>query len=258
MITYKPFIFGVDDDLIAPGVKIVWLDTAWRVQRKAVVVERLSMEVCVRVNESGRELVINERRIVAIEEGALGNNRRENFVPEVPEKTDHLPPVVAAAVFTEGEIQQRREKVMSATSLQEAAAVARPQVTADQVIAAFVKTRDEIAKLKKEFEEAEAKLKALQERRAQWLLVELDKLGGGEKASIKTAHGTAFVEFKESATVADKEAFFGWVEEDFATRKHFLESRVSKTAVKQRLEDGETPPAGVNWVRIKDVKIRRA
>lgn len=249
MITYKPFIFGVDDDLIAPGVKIVWLDNAWQVQRKAAVVERLENEWCVRVSESDRELIINERRIVAIEEGALGNNRRENFVPEVPAKTDHLPPVVAAAVFTEGEIQQRREKAMSATSL---------QVTADQVIAAFVKTRDEISKLKKEFEEAEAKLKALQERRVQWLLVELDKLGGGEKASIKTAHGTAFVEFKESATVADKEAFFGWVEEDFATRKHFLESRVSKTAVKQRLEDGETPPAGVNWVRIKDVKIRRA
>ena len=249
MITYKPFIFGVDDDIIAPGVKIVWLDNAWQVQRKAAVVERLENEWCVRVSESDRELIINERRIVAIEEGVLGNNRRENFVPEVPAKTDHLPPVVAAAVFTEGEIQQRREKVMSATSL---------RVTADQVIAAFVKTRDDIAKLKKEFEEAEAKLKALQERRAQWLLVELDKLGGGEKASIKTAHGTAFVEFKESATVADKEAFFGWVEEDFATRKHFLESSVSKTAVKQRLEDGETPPAGVNWVSIKDVKIRRA
>jgi hypothetical protein len=242
MITYKPFIFGVDDDLIVQGVKIVWLDPAWKVQRKATVVERLDNEWCVRVSESDRELIINERRIVAIEEGALGNNRRENFVPEVPAKTDHLPPVVAAAVFTE------EEKPMPEPA----------KITADQVIAAFVKTRDEISKLKKEFEEAEANLKALQERRAQWLLVELDKLGGGEKASIKTAHGTAFVEFKESATVADKEAFFGWVEEDFATRKHFLESRVSKTAVKQRLEDGETPPAGVNWVRIKDVKIRRA
>lgn len=242
MITYKPFIFGTDDALIAPGVKIVWLDPAWKVQRKATVVERLENEWCVRVSEQLGSILINERHIVAIEEPAMGCNRRENFVPEVPAKTDHLPPVVAAAVFTE------EEKPMPEPA----------KITADQVIAAFVKTRDEIAKLKKEFEEAEANLKALQERRAQWLLVELDKLGGGEKASIKTAHGTAFVEFKESATVADKEAFLSWVEEDFATRKHFLESRVSKTAVKQRLEDGETPPAGVNWVRIKDVKIRRA
>lgn len=152
MITYKPFIFGVDDDIIAPGVKIVWLDNAWQVQRKAAVVERLENEWCVRVSESDRELIINERRIVAVEEGALGNNRRENFVPEVPAKTDHLPPVVAAAVFTE------EEKPMPEPA----------KITADQVIAAFVKTRDDIAKLKKEFEEAEAKLKSLQERRAQF------------------------------------------------------------------------------------------
>lgn len=127
------------------------------------------------------------------------------------------------------------------------------QITADLVIEKFIETRDEIEKIKKECEARIADLKALQEKRSQWLLGELDRLGGN---SLKTAHGSAFIDMKDSATVADWDGFLEWVlvNEKF----DFLEHRVSKTAVKQRLEDGETLPVGVNYVKVRDIKVRRA
>lgn len=127
-------------------------------------------------------------------------------------------------------------------------------ITADQVVAKYVETRDLIEQKKKACEAEVADLKALQEKRENWLKTELDKLG---VESFKTAHGTAFITFKDSATVSDREAFLDWVEGDFVERKHYLENRVSKTAVKQRLEDGEPPPPGVNYVKVKDVQVRR-
>src|SRR5574343_260027 len=110
-------------------------------------------------------------------------------------------------------------------------------VTVEAVIAAYIKTRDEIEAKEKAVKAEVAELKAVQEKRAMWLLGSMEKLGA---TSIKGAAGTAFVDYKDSATVADSQAFLGWVHEDWDTRKTFLENRVSKTAVKQRLDDGET------------------
>ena len=127
-------------------------------------------------------------------------------------------------------------------------------VSIDLVIEKYIATRDEIEAKKKAFDLEVMDLKAVQERRELWLKGEMDKLGVD---SFKTAAGTAFVEFKDSATVADAAEFFTWVGDDWEERKSFLENRVSKAAVKQRLEDGETPPPGVNYVKVKDVKVRR-
>lgn len=132
----------------------------------------------------------------------------------------------------------------------------KPQgVTADLVIAKFIESRDEIAAMKKQFEESVAAIKELQDKRAKWLMTQLETIGG---ESLKTKVGTAFIDYKESATVADRAEFFKWVGEDFEERNQFLNSAVNKTAVKQRLEDGEVAPPGTNFVRIKDIKVRRA
>jgi hypothetical protein len=128
-------------------------------------------------------------------------------------------------------------------------------ITADRVIEAYVATRDEISKLKKAFDAQVADMKALQEKRENWLQGEMDKLGLN---SFKGEHGTAFVKYKDSATVADRENFLAWVNGDWESNQHFLENRVSKAAVKQRLEDGKTLPPGVNYVKIKGVNIRRS
>jgi len=127
------------------------------------------------------------------------------------------------------------------------------KITADLVIAKYVETRDLIAEKKKAFDAEVADLKALQEKREAWLKGKLDEMG---VESFKSAHGTCYVAMKDSATVADWENFKEWViiNEEW----DFLEHRVSKTAVKQRLDDGQVPPPGVNYTTIKQVQVRRS
>lgn len=128
------------------------------------------------------------------------------------------------------------------------------KITADQVVEAYVKTRDQLDAMKKEFDKQCEALKATQEKREAWLMSELNKIGA---ESIRTNHGTVFVDWKDSATVADAAEFMSWVHEDWDERRQFLENRVSKTAVKARLDDGQTEPPGVKYTKIKDVKVRR-
>jgi len=128
------------------------------------------------------------------------------------------------------------------------------QITIDTVISAYVATRDEITEKTRVFEESINELKELQQRRESFLKGELDRLG---VESFKTAHGTAFVAWKDSATVKDAQAFMTWVGEDFEAHKQYLENRVSKTAVKQALDEGNPPPPGVDYTKIKDVQVRR-
>ena len=128
-------------------------------------------------------------------------------------------------------------------------------VTADLVISKFVETRDTIAKIQKRHKEEIADLKALQDRRGLWLKGQLDEMG---LDSFKTAHGSCFTVEKSSASVADRQIFLDWVHADWVSREGFLENRVSKGAVKQRLEDGEVLPPGVSYTTFKDVQIRRS
>lgn len=128
-------------------------------------------------------------------------------------------------------------------------------ITVEQVIEKYIETRDAIEAEKKLFDAKVADLKALQENREKWLMGALDKMGA---TSMKAPHGTVFIDWKDSAVVADAGTFLAWVREDWDERNTFLENRVSKTAVKQRLEDGQTPPPGINYTKVKDVKVRRA
>ena len=127
------------------------------------------------------------------------------------------------------------------------------QITADLVIEKYIETRDLIESKKKALDAELADLKATQERREIWLRGKMDELG---VTSLKSAKGTCFVDWKDSSTVSDWDAFLTWVREN--EEFDFLEHRVSKTAVKQRLEDSLPPPPGVNYTKVKDVKIRRS
>jgi hypothetical protein len=132
----------------------------------------------------------------------------------------------------------------------------KPQaVTADLVIEKFIETRDEIAELEKKHKAKILALKDVQEKRSMWLSGELKRQG---LESFKAASGTCFKDKKDRANVADGAAFMKWVGAEFEKRKHFLENRVSKAAVKQRLEDKKLSPPGINYATFEDVKIRRA
>jgi hypothetical protein len=69
--------------------------------------------------------------------------------------------------------------------------------------------------------------------------------------------GTAYRTTKASCTVADNDAFFGWVEADFDNRRVFLEARANKTAVKQFAEEHGDLPPGVNWSATQAVNFNR-
>jgi len=126
----------------------------------------------------------------------------------------------------------------------------------DVVIAKYIATRDLIAEKTKALEAELAELKEFQKKREAWLLGKMDSLGI-ETMRAKDV-GTCFVDWKDSVSVADPDAFLGWVHEDWENRRTFLTNAANKTAVKQRLSENELPPPGVNYVKVKDVKIRRA
>ncbi|MDY0282399.1 MAG: hypothetical protein RBR35_17770 [Salinivirgaceae bacterium] len=127
------------------------------------------------------------------------------------------------------------------------------QPTVDLVIAKYVATRDELEKMKKAFDAQVADLKALQEKRELWLKGQLDALG---VESLRSAHGTVFTATKTSATVADWQSFLEWVVTN--DQFDFLEHRVNKTAVVQRLDEGDTLPPGTNFTTLKTVQVRRS
>ena len=126
-------------------------------------------------------------------------------------------------------------------------------ITVDMVIEKYVATRDLIAEKKKALDAELADLKVLQEKREAWLMSEMNRVGA---SSMKTPHGTSYIETMDSVSVADWETFFGWVQAN--AEFEFLTHAVSKTAVKQRLEDGQAPPPGVNYSTFKGIKVRRS
>ena len=129
----------------------------------------------------------------------------------------------------------------------------RQQITAEMVVAKYVETRDIIAAKKKELDAELAALKDLQAKREAWLMTEMNRLGA---TSIKTQHGTSYIDTVDNVSVADWSTFFGWVQE--GQKFDFLTHAVSKSAVKQAIEDGQPPPPGVSYSQFKSIKVRRA
>ena len=226
MTTYRKFNDGVDE--LAPGVKIRWYDDTFKTLRPAEIVREADNGWCWWVNEGRGDIMIAYIKIKEIE-GVPRN---------ILVSTEEIKEV-------EDMGSNRREGAPKTTT-----------ITPEMVVAAYIATRDAISALTKKYEEEKAALEAIQAKRGGWLLGTLDRQ---QAKSMKCDAGTFFVDWKDSATVADGPAFMAWVHEKWEDRKHFLENRVSKTAVKARIEDEkETPPPGVNYTKIKDVKVRRA
>ena len=74
--------------------------------------------------------------------------------------------------------------------------------------------------------------------------------------SAKCAAGTAYKASRTSATVADMDAFLGFVKENEAW--HFLERRVTKTAVDEFVAQNNDLPPGINYTRMAALNVRRA
>ncbi len=198
----------------------------------------------------------------AFDEDAISEEEREELGEPTPAKKQACPTCGKLLTWISDGSRPRKHKCIPAQSLftpptevepiQEVPATTGISVAA--VVGVFIKTRDELVTRKKAFEADILPLRQVQEARENWLLGKLAESG---LQSMRTEVGTCFVDWKDSATVADRETLFVWIQTEWEQRKEFLTNSISKTAVKQMLADeGEAPP-GVKYSRFKSVKIRR-
>lgn len=125
----------------------------------------------------------------------------------------------------------------------------------DELIEKYIKLRDKKSQLKKAYEEEAGKLDTVMDKMEAVILKTFDATG---QDSAKTTSGTAYKSTRSSATVADRDAFIGWVLDDPTERAIFLENRVSKTAVEHYKAETEDLPPGVNWRSEVTIGVRRA
>lgn len=122
----------------------------------------------------------------------------------------------------------------------------------EDVVRGYIKLRDRKNDLKKQHAD---ELRPITEKMTlleNWLLRDLQTR---KVESQKTKEGTAYVSTVAAATVKDRDALFDFVKEK--EMWDLLENRVSKSVVRDYLEEtGEIVP-GVNYQETKVVRIRR-
>lgn len=125
----------------------------------------------------------------------------------------------------------------------------------DRLIAAFIKVRDQRAQRKAAFDSEDADDKEKQEKIEAEFLRRFHERGA---TSTKSDAGTAYIKVTTSTSVADRDAYFGWILEDPAERMGFLESRANKNAVLQYRGENDDLPPGLNYSETQTVGFRRA
>lgn len=125
-----------------------------------------------------------------------------------------------------------------------------PQI--DDVVAAYIRLRDEKAEVKARHQEELAPINERMFKIEGWLHRELQRQG---VQSFKTKQGTAFVQTSTSVTVEDFEATLPFIKQHGLW--DMLEARVSKSAVMDWVESNGSVPPGVNIKTDEVVRVRR-
>ena len=125
-------------------------------------------------------------------------------------------------------------------------------VNVDDVIATYMKLRDQKAAIEGEVKEKVSTIKAKMEKLESWIKEKADAEG---VTSFKTKHGTAFLTTTDYANVADWDAVFNFIQENQAF--DMLEKRVSKTAVRGYIDQTKAVPPGINYGTKLEVNVRK-
>jgi hypothetical protein len=127
------------------------------------------------------------------------------------------------------------------------------QVKLDKVAATYVKIRDKRSELKKEYEDADLKLKAQLETLESFCLETLQALG---VESARTKYGTVYKSLALKPSCEDWTAFYAWIAENDAFDA--LEKRVKKSFIVDYMADNaDELPTGITVLREWEVTIRR-
>lgn len=123
----------------------------------------------------------------------------------------------------------------------------------DQIVEKYIELRDAKAALKAKYDADVAEIDAGMTRIENHLLTKMQEDG---LKSLPTAAGTAYIQTRTSANVADWNATLNFIREnDLWT---MLEKRVSKSAVEEFRAANDDLPPGINWSEAVVVNIRRS
>jgi hypothetical protein len=125
-------------------------------------------------------------------------------------------------------------------------------INVDDVIATYVKLREQKAVIEAEAKQKVAAFVAKMDKLEAWIKEQADVQG---VTSFKTKHGTAFLTTTDYANIADWDAVLNYIRENEAY--DMLEKRVSKTAVRGYIDMNKAVPPGINYGTRLDVNIRK-
>ena len=123
---------------------------------------------------------------------------------------------------------------------------------ANLVVKAYLKLRDERARIKKEFEAADKELRSKQDRLEAALLKHLEE---NKTESARTESGTFFRQVKITPTAADWQVVYDYIKDNDAWE--MLQKRLTVGFVKTYMDEHDgVPPPGVNTFREYEVRVR--
>lgn len=129
------------------------------------------------------------------------------------------------------------------------------KVNTEELVAAYIALRNERAKLKDDYEEADKKLVTDMEKLEKIMLDICNEIGAD---SIKTTHGTLMRRVNERFYCTDWDNFKNYVLENEAVE--LLERRIHQGNFKEHMTqiEGQGLPPGVNVMREYGITVRKA
>ena len=128
------------------------------------------------------------------------------------------------------------------------------EISADKLVAAYIKMRDKRAELLREYEDADTGVKSQMEL-VEAKLLELCKSVGAD--SLKTKHGTVIRGVKTRYWTSDWASMHKFILEH--QMPDLLEKRISQSTLKQLLDENpDMMPPGVNVDSKYSVTVRRS
>lgn len=123
----------------------------------------------------------------------------------------------------------------------------------EEIVQKYVALRDKKAEFKAEYEAKVAAIEEAMDRIEKHLLTQMQTQG---LKSMPTAAGTAYIQTRTSATVADWDSFLNFVRETDSWA--MLKKDVSKSVVEEFKEANNDLPPGLNWREAVVVNVKRS
>lgn len=123
----------------------------------------------------------------------------------------------------------------------------------DEIIAKYIVLRDKKAVLKASYDASVADIDNALSRIEGHLLTKMQEQG---LKSMPTPAGTAYIQHRTAATVADWPAILSYIQANALWS--MLEKRVSKIAVEEFKSANDELPPGINWSESIVVNVKRS